>query len=154
MSHELRTPLNVILGFAQVMGHDSSLTPTQRADLQTIQRSGEHLLSLINDVLDLSKIEAGHCTLEESGFDLISLLHTLRTMMAKRAKVEHLQLTFEIAPEVPQFVIADEQKLRQVLLNLLSNAIKFTKQGQVKLAVSIVIRHLSSVIPKFMTKNK
>lgn len=136
MSHELRTPLNVILGFAQVMGHDSALTPAQLEDLQTIQRSGDHLLSLINDVLDLSKIEAGHRTLEESGFDLISLLHTLRTMMAERANAKQLQLTFEIAPEVPQFVIADEQKLRQVLLNLLSNAIKFTKQGSVTLRVT------------------
>lgn len=136
MSHELRTPLNVILGFAQVMSHDSSLTPNQREDLQTIRQSGDLLLSLINDVLDLSKIEAGHCTLEESGFDLISLLHTLRTMMAERAKAKWLQLTFEIAPEVPQFVIADEQKLRQVLLNLLSNAIKFTKQGSITLRVT------------------
>jgi PAS domain S-box-containing protein len=136
MSHELRTPLNVILGFAQVMSHDSSLTPNQRDDLQTIQRSSDHLLSLINDVLDLSKIEAGHCTLEESGFDLISLLHTLRTMMIERTKTKQLQLTFEIAPEVPQFIIADEQKLRQVLLNLLSNAIKFTKQGSIILRVT------------------
>ncbi|WP_088894908.1 PAS domain S-box protein [Leptolyngbya ohadii] len=136
MSHELRTPLNVILGFAQVMSHDSSLTPAQRDDLQTIQRSGDHLLSLINDVLDLSKIETGHCILEESGFDLISLLHTLRTMMAERAKAKQLQLSFDIAPEVPQFVIGDEQKLRQILLNLLSNAIKFTKQGSVTLRVT------------------
>jgi len=136
MSHELRTPLNVILGFTQVMFHDSSLTSAQLEDLQTIQRSSDHLLSLINDILDLSKIEAGHFTLQESGFDLISLLHTLRTMMAERAKVKQLQLTFDIAPTVPQFVICDEQKLRQILLNLLSNAIKFTKQGRVTLRVT------------------
>lgn len=137
MSHELRTPLNVILGFAQVMGHDPSLTTSQKDDLRTIQRSGDHLLSLINDVLDLSKIEAGHCTLEENAFDLISLLHTLRTMMTERANSKRLQLTFDIAAEVPQFVIADDQKLRQILLNLLSNAIKFTKQGSVTLHVKI-----------------
>jgi PAS domain S-box-containing protein len=136
MSHELRTPLNVILGFSQVMSHDLSLTPGQLEDLQTIRRSGDYLLSLINDVLDLSKIEAGHCTLEESGFDLISLLHTLRTMMTERSQAKQLQLTFDIAPEVPQFVMADEQKLRQILLNLLSNAIKFTKQGSVTLQVT------------------
>lgn len=136
MSHELRTPLNVILGFAQVMAHDSSLTPNQREDLQTIQRSGDHLLSLINDVLDLSKIEAGHCVLEETGFDLIAMLHGLRTMMTERAKAKQLQLTVDIAPEVPQFVIADEQKLRQILLNLLSNAIKFTDQGSIALRVT------------------
>lgn len=137
MSHELRTPLNVILGFTQVMTHDTSLTASQREDLQTIRRSGDHLLSLINDVLDLSKIEAGHYTLEESGFDLISLLHTLRTMMTERAKAKRLQLEFDIAPTVPQFVVADEQKLRQVLLNLLSNAIKFTNQGTVVLRVNV-----------------
>lgn len=135
MSHELRTPLNVILGFAQVMAHDPSLTPSQKEDLQTIQCSGDHLLSLINDVLDLSKIEAGHFSLEEKGFDLIALLHGLRTMMAERASAKKLQLTFDIGPEVPQFVIADEQKLRQILLNLLGNAIKFTKQGSVVLSV-------------------
>lgn len=135
MSHELRTPLNVILGFAQVMAHDPSLSPSQLEDLKTIRRSGDHLLSLINDVLDLSKIEAGHCTIETVGFDLISLLHTLRTMMVERAKAKQLQLMFDIAADVPQFVIADEQKLRQILLNLLSNAIKFTHQGSVTLRV-------------------
>ncbi len=137
MSHELRTPLNVILGFAQVMAHDSALTPSQQEDLQTIRRSGDHLLSLINDVLDLSKIESGHCTIEESGFDLMALLHSLRTMLAERASSKGLDLWFEIAPEVPQFAIADAQKLRQVLLNLLSNAIKFTHRGSITLQVSI-----------------
>ncbi|MEG4275741.1 MULTISPECIES: PAS domain S-box protein [unclassified Microcoleus] len=137
MSHELRTPLNVILGFAQVMAHDLSLTPNQKKDLQTISRSGDHLLSLINDVLDLSKIESGHCTVEESGFDLIALLHSLRNMLAERASSKGLDLCFEIAPEVPQFMLADAQKLRQVLLNLLSNAIKFTDRGSITLHVSI-----------------
>jgi PAS domain S-box-containing protein len=137
MSHELRTPLNVILGFAQVMAHDPSLTPNQKEDLQTIRRSGDHLLSLINDVLDLSKIESGHCTVEESGFDLIALLHSLRNMLAERASSKGLDLCFEIAPEVPQFILADAQKLRQVLLNLLSNAIKFTNRGSITLHVTI-----------------
>jgi two-component system sensor histidine kinase/response regulator len=137
MSHELRTPLNVILGFAQVMVHDTSLTPSQRDDLQTIRRSGDHLLSLINDVLDLSKIEARRCVLEEAGFDFISLLSTLHTMMAERATSKQIQLEFDIAPEVPQCIIADEQKLRQILLNLLSNAIKFTHQGGVTLQVKV-----------------
>ncbi|MGG6296308.1 PAS domain S-box protein [Leptolyngbya sp. AN02str] len=137
MSHELRTPLNVILGFTQLMSHDLSLSASHKADLQTIQRSGDHLLSLINDVLDLSKIEAGHGILEEATFDLISLLHTLRIMMAERAKARSIQLQFHIAPEVPQFIIADEQKLRQILLNLLSNAIKFTHQGRVTLRIGV-----------------
>jgi PAS domain S-box-containing protein len=135
MSHELRTPLNVILGFTQVMARDPSLTSTQQEDLQTIQRSGDHLLSLINDVLDLSKIEAGHCTLEETCFDLIALLHSLRNMLAERASSKGLDLCFEIAPEVPQFIVADAQKLRQILINLLSNAIKFTKKGNITLRV-------------------
>ena len=137
MSHELRTPLNVILGFAQVMTHDISLTPNQKQDLQTIRRSGDHLLSLINDVLDLSKIESGHCTVEQSGLDLIALLHSLRNMLAERASSKGLDFCFEIAPEVPQFMIVDAQKLRQVLLNLLSNAIKFTERGSITLQVSI-----------------
>ncbi|MEG3980587.1 PAS domain S-box protein [Microcoleus sp. T3B2] len=137
MSHELRTPLNVILGFAQVMTHDPSLTPNQKEDLQTIRRSGDHLLSLINDVLDLSKIESGHFTVEESGLDLIALLHSLRNMLAQRASSKGLDLCFEIAPEVPQFMLVDAQKLRQVLLNLLSNAIKFTDRGSITLQVSI-----------------
>jgi len=148
MSHELRTPLNVILGFAQVMAHDESLSANQQEDLQTIQRSGDHLLSLINEVLDLSKIEAGHCTLEKTGFDLISLLHELHRMMTERAKAKKLQLQFEIAPEVPQFIVADEQKLRQVLLNLLSNAIKFTNQGNVTLRVNTAREKSSSIEAK------
>ncbi len=137
MSHELRTPLNVILGFAQVMAYDSSLTPTQQEDLQTIRRSGDHLLNLINDILDLSKIESGHSTIDESGFDLIALLHSLRNMFAERASSKGLDICLEIAPEVAQFIITDVQKLRQVLLNLLSNAIKFTEQGSITLQVNI-----------------
>ncbi|WRH65568.1 MAG: ATP-binding protein [Planktothrix sp. GU0601_MAG3] len=138
MSHELRTPLNVILGFAQVMAHDPALTPDLQEDLQTIRRSGDHLLSLINDVLDLSKIESGHCTLEETDFDLINLLHSLRNMLAERASSKGLELSFEIDPDVPQWIKTDAQKLRQVLINLLGNAIKFTHQGRITLQV----RHL------------
>ena len=136
MSHELRTPLNVILGFTQVMERDPSLTLNQREDLETIRRSGDHLLQLINDVLDLSKIESGHYTLEETAFDLIALLHSLRNMLSERASSKKLKLLFNISPEVPQFIIADAQKLRQILLNLLGNAIKFTNQGSVTLQVT------------------
>ncbi len=138
MSHELRTPLNVILGFTQVMGHDSNLTPSQQDDLRTIRRSGDHLLSLINDVLDLSKIESGHSTIDSSGFNLISLLDTLHTMMAKRAMAKQVRMTLTIAPQVPVYVITDAPKLRQILLNLLSNAIKFTHHGEISLKVSVV----------------
>lgn len=138
MSHELRTPLNVILGFTQVMAHATNLSATQQEDLKTIQRSGDHLLTLINEVLDLSKIEAGYNHLEVAAFDLFALLHTLQTMMTERAQAKRLALHLEIAPTVPQFVIADAQKLRQVLLNLLSNAIKFTSQGHVAVSVDLL----------------
>ncbi|MFB2939450.1 PAS domain S-box protein [Aerosakkonemataceae cyanobacterium BLCC-F154] len=137
MSHELRTPLNVILGFTQVLTRDPSLTLSQREDLQTIRRSGDYLLSLINDVLDLSKIESGHYTLEKSEFDLIAMLNSLKSMLSERASSKRLKLVFNISPEVPQFIIADAQKIRQILLNLLSNAIKFTNKGSVTLQLTV-----------------
>lgn len=136
MSHELRTPLNIMLGFTQVMSRDSSLTSEQRESLQIISRSGHHLLALINDVLDLSKIEAGRLTLDKSSFDLISLLRSLREMFNQKAESKGLQLHLEIASDVPQYVSADPKKLRQVFINLLGNAIKFTQKGSVSLKVS------------------
>ncbi|HEY9834162.1 MAG TPA: PAS domain S-box protein [Stenomitos sp.] len=136
MSHELRTPLNVMLGFTQVMNRDSSLTLEQRESLQIISRSGHHLLALINDVLDLSKIEAGRLTLDESSFDLLHLLRSLRDMFNQKAESRGLQLYLEIASDVPQYVNSDPNKLRQVLINLLSNAIKFTHKGSVSLNVN------------------
>ncbi|MFB2833396.1 ATP-binding protein [Floridanema evergladense] len=148
MSHELRTPLNIILGFTQVMERDRLLTPNQREDLETIRRSGDHLLSLINDILDLSKIETGHYTLEETAFDLIALLHSLKSMLSERASSKKLQLIFDISPKVPQFIITDAQKLRQILLNLLSNAIKFTNQGSVILQVT----ETTTIIPSSSTR--
>ncbi|GAB4370119.1 MAG: hypothetical protein Kow00121_10610 [Elainellaceae cyanobacterium] len=138
MSHELRTPLNVILGFAQVMHRDPLLTPEQRENLHIIRRSGDHLLNLINDVLDLSKIEAGRITLDESSIDFIDLLRSLEQMFRQRAETKGLQLHLELAPTLPQFVTIDANKLRQILINLLSNAIKFTKQGHVTLRVRVV----------------
>lgn len=135
MSHELRTPLNAILGFAQILNRDPNLTPQVREYLQIIQRSGDHLLSLINDVLDLSKIEAGRTTLETSSFDLHTLLRSLWEMLRERAENRGLYLALTIADEVPQYIEADESKLRQVLINLLGNAIKFTPRGSVTLRV-------------------
>ena len=133
MSHELRTPLNSILGFTQLMSRDVDLHPEHRNHLRIINRSGEHLLELINDVLEMSKIEAGRITFNESDFDLYRLLDTLEEMLRFKAKAKGLQLRFERAPTVPQYVIADEGKLRQVLINLLGNAIKFTERGTVVL---------------------
>ena len=136
MSHELRTPLNAILGFTQLMHRDSSLTPQQQENLGIISRSGEHLLSLINDVLDMSKIEAGSIALNENDFDLYSMLDAIEEMFQLKAESQGLELLFELTPEVPQYVHTDERKLRQVLINLLGNAIKFTQKGGVILRVS------------------
>jgi two-component system sensor histidine kinase/response regulator len=133
MSHELRTPLNAILGFAQLMNRDPGLTSEQRENLDTISRSGEHLLNLINDVLEMSKIEAGRNTLNEESFDLSLLLDDLEDMFHMRASNKGLQLIFDRAPDVPQYVRTDQGKLRQVLINLLGNAVKFTQQGGVTL---------------------
>ena len=135
MSHELRTPLNAILGFSQLMAHSKSLNTEQQDYLGIISRSGEHLLSLLNDVLEMSKIEAGRSVLNSSSFDLYHLLDSLEEMFLLKAQSKGLQLIFERTPDVPQYVQTDEQKLRQVLINLLGNAIKFTEQGSVILRV-------------------
>ncbi len=135
MSHELRTPLNAILGFSELMYRDATLTADQRENLETINRSGQHLLTLINDVLEMSKIEAGRTTLYEQSFDLHRLLAALESMFHLRATNKDLQLIFDCMPDVPQYIHGDESKLRQVLINLLSNAIKFTDEGGVTLRV-------------------
>lgn len=136
MSHELRTPLNAILGFAQLMRRDKMLSSEQRESLATINRSGEHLLSLINDVLDMSKIEAGRSYLHAESFNLHLLLQTLQEMFQLRATVKGLFLKFDIDSNLPNCIITDEGKLKQVLINLLSNGIKFTEQGGVTLTVN------------------
>ncbi len=136
MSHELRTPLNAILGFTQLMNKDISLSPEHQQYTGIINRSGEHLLNLINDILEMSKIEAGRTSLHESEFDLYALLGNLEEMLRLRASSKHLMLVFDRAPDVPQYIRTDESKLRQVLINLLGNAIKFTEQGHVALRVT------------------
>jgi signal transduction histidine kinase len=136
MSHELRTPLNGILGFVQLMEGDATLSTGQRERLAVIMRSGEHLLSLINDVLSLSKIEAGQTTFAERTFDLLRLLQGLEEMFHLRAEEQGIELVFDLAPDLPRWVTGDDGKLRQVLINLLGNAIKFTDDGQVRLEAS------------------
>jgi two-component system sensor histidine kinase/response regulator len=136
MSHELRTPLNAILGFTQLMRRDPSFGPGQRKNLRIMHQSGEHLLELLNDVLEMSKIEAGRATFIESDFDLHKLLANLESMFGARAQGKGLQLDFECAPDVPQYIRTDERKLRQTLINLLDNAVKFTERGGVTLRVS------------------
>jgi signal transduction histidine kinase/DNA-binding NarL/FixJ family response regulator len=135
MSHELRTPLNAILGFTQVMHRDTSLSQQQQEHIAIINRSGEHLLSLINDILEMSKIEAGRMSLNPNNFDLYHLLESLQDMFQLKASAKGLQLIGDCAADVPQYVRTDEGKLRQVLINLMGNAIKFTRRGTVMLAV-------------------
>jgi PAS domain S-box-containing protein len=135
MSHELRTPLNAILGFSQLIANNVRLDATQQENLETVLRSGEHLLSLINDVLAMSKIEAGRVTLNEQSFDLHRLLQGLEEMFALRAEAKGLTLILDLAPDTPRYVHTDEGKLRQILMNLLGNAVKFTQEGGVTLRV-------------------
>ncbi|HIK10354.1 MAG TPA: CHASE domain-containing protein [Oscillatoriaceae cyanobacterium M33_DOE_052] len=135
MSHELRTPLNAILGFAQIMSRDTSLTQEHRENIDIINRSGEHLLSLIGDILDMSKIEAGLVTINETCFDLYAILEAVEDMFSLKAKAKGLMLEIHPDPSVPQYVKTDEAKLRQVLINLMGNAIKFTAAGGVTVRV-------------------
>jgi PAS domain S-box-containing protein len=137
MTHELRTPLNAILGFSQILARDASLSSNQHEHLTIINRAGEHLLELIDDILEMSKIEAGRTTLNESDFDLVRLLHTLEEMLRLKARSKGLTLIFEVSPTVPRTVNADEGKLRQVLINIIGNAIKFTERGRVVVRAGI-----------------
>ncbi len=129
MSHELRTPLNAILGFSELMSLDENVTAARKKTLSVINQSGAHLLSMINDVLDISKIEAGRLELDIQAFDLINLLRDIGGMINVRAVNKQLGFSLEIASDVPQYIQADGGKLRQVLINLLGNAVKFTQQG-------------------------
>ncbi|MBD0345913.1 MAG: response regulator, partial [Coleofasciculus sp. Co-bin14] len=135
MSHELRSPLNAILGFSQVMLRSQTLPLDHLENVGIITRSGEHLLTLINQVLDLSKIEAGRTTLNEKNFDLYRLLDDLEDMFQLKASDKGLQLLFDRTPDVPHYIHTDEVKLRQVLINLLNNALKFTHEGGVAVKV-------------------
>ncbi|MFE4104728.1 PAS domain S-box protein [Almyronema epifaneia] len=136
MSHELRTPLNVILGLAQVITRDRQITSTLREQVDIINRSGAHLLDLINSVLDLSKIEAGHISLQTESCDLAALIQAVSSMLTPRAAAKDLTLTTWLAPHVARYVKVDTHKLRQILINLIGNAIKFTPQGNVALRVA------------------
>jgi len=137
MSHELRTPLNAILGFSELMARDGALNPSQRENIETINRSGEHLLGLINDILDLSKIESGRVNLQMHTFDLYLMVEGIGEMFGFRARQNGLALRVECASNVPQFINTDEGKVRQVLINLLGNAIKFTRSGSIVLRVDL-----------------
>ena len=136
MSHELRTPLNAILGFSQLLACDETLSYDSREAIDIINRSGEHLLNLINDILEVTKIEAGQVSLKVASFDLDDLLASLVDMFDFRARNKGLRLIIDRHPSLPRHLRADEPKLRQVLINLVGNAIKFTHQGQVAVQVA------------------
>jgi PAS domain S-box-containing protein len=135
MSHELRTPLNGVLGYAQILQRDPDLTPRQKQSLGSIESCGHHLLTLINDVLDLSKIEAGRLEIERGPCDLHRLLTAVFDIVRPRAESKGLAIELDVAPEVPRGIVTDATKLKQTLVNLLGNAVKFTERGSVELAV-------------------
>ena len=136
MSHEIRTPMNAILGFSQLLLRDRKLTDSQQQNLRSIMHSGEHLLDLINDVLEMSKIEAGRMEPRVSSFDLPSMISSLEGMMRPRMTRKGLSLSVEVAQDVPRWVATDQGKLRQIMVNLLSNAVKFTEEGGVTVQLS------------------
>jgi len=137
MSHELRTPLNAILGFSRLLAASPGLSDEQASDLGIITRSGEHLLQLINNVLDISKIEAGLATVENRDVDLHQLLQEMESMMAVTCAEKGLSFTLEHTADLPRYVSVDAVRLRQVLINLLGNAIKFTEAGSVRLSAVV-----------------
>ncbi len=136
MSHEIRTPMNAILGYAQLMKRDASLLPEQRRNLDIIGRSGNHLLDIINDILEMSKIEAGHITLNKETVNFAEMLSDIESMFRLRCEEKGLVLLFEGCTPLSQILNMDQGKVRQVLVNLLGNAIKFTGEGGIALRIS------------------
>ncbi|MDJ0845747.1 two-component regulator propeller domain-containing protein [Crocosphaera sp.] len=136
MSHELRTPLNAVLGFSKIMMRSANLSPEDRENTTIINKSGHYLLTLINNILDLSKIEAGKMTFNGKKFDLYSLLDEVEDLLHITAEKKKLQLVFECENNVPQYIYTDKNKLRQVLINLINNGIKFTAEGGVSITVA------------------
>ncbi|SFB82276.1 response regulator [Pseudoalteromonas denitrificans] len=136
MSHEIRTPMNAILGFTQLMKLANNITSDHSDTLDKIMKAGQHLLEIINDVLEISKIEAGAMTLKKSTFELVSLVNDINQMFLMRCKEQGLSWHFDNQLEHAEYVIGDQGKVRQILINLLSNAVKFTDEGEVSLILS------------------
>ncbi|MCP4104870.1 MAG: hypothetical protein GY749_04935, partial [Desulfobacteraceae bacterium] len=136
MSHELRTPLNAILGFSRMLGLSANLASEEKKNLTVIRRSGEHLLNLINDVLEMSRIEAGRIEFCENDFDLYRMIDDVKDMFSLDAEEKGLHLVSERDAAVPRHIRTDEAKLRQVLVNLIGNAVKFTEKGGISVRVS------------------
>jgi PAS domain S-box-containing protein len=150
MSHEIRTPLNAIIGFSQLMNRDQQLTEIQKEYNGSIVRAGEHLLVLINNILELSKVEAGHIETNPSNMDLVSFFDDIQVLFKERAQSKHLQFIFETADNLPRYIFADEHKLRQIFINLIENAIKFTDEGGV--AVRTRINQINSNISNLIVE--
>lgn len=138
ITHEIRTPMNAILGFSELMLRDPKLTATQRRNLNIIKKSGDHLLNLINEVLEMSKIEAGRVELNPIDFDLYTLIFDIKDMFQLRAKNKGLKLTVKVPDDLPHFISADKNKLKQIIINLLGNAIKFTESGGITLTFDVI----------------
>lgn len=140
MTHELRTPLNSIIGFSVLLGEDKTLTPKQRETLDIINNSGEHLLDVINEILDLSKIEAGKMEKNDEAFPFVPMLKSVYEMLAMKAEGKRIGFNFAAGSQMPGEIISDRGKIRQILINLIGNAIKFTAQGAVSLSIKAIAK--------------
>jgi PAS domain S-box-containing protein len=150
MSHELRTPLNAVLGYGQILRLQSNLTDKQRSAVDTIMASGQHLLALISDLIDISRCDAGKLELLPAAMPLVDCLRVTADIVRVKAEEAGLEFVFDVSGDVPATVLADERRLRQVLLNLLSNAVKFTDRGEVSLSVRVLKRHAGAVTLGFI----
>ena len=135
MSHELRTPLNAILGFANILKKSMNANIQEKENLNIIKKSGEHLLNIINEILELSKIEAGKIEINPKNFDFFELIKEIEDIFAFRCEAKNLKFEINLSNDLPNFIKTDEQRLRQILINLLGNALKFTNEGQISLYI-------------------